>query len=117
MRSGADDAGIVWRVTRAAPAAIAACLCAALLVGGGPAPAASPAQPVPILMYHVLADAVTETQLFNWRTKVQALRPVGVKAFGSAEAYDAFAAEYLALLQDPDAQTYSVLFLVEGVRP
>ncbi len=66
--------------------------------------------------YHVLADAVTETQLFNWRLKIQTLRPVGVKAFGSAEAYDAFAAEYLAMLQDPEALTYSVLFLVEGVR-
>lgn len=71
---------------------------------------------VHIQPYHVLADAVTETQLFNWKLKVQTLRPVGVKAFGSPEAYDAFAAEYLAMLQDPNALTYSVLFLVEGVR-
>lgn len=67
--------------------------------------------------YHVLADEVNETQLFNWRLKLQTLRPIGVKALGSAEAYDAFAAEYLEMLRDPDALTYSVLFLVEGVRP
>ena len=67
--------------------------------------------------YHVLADGVNEVQLFNWRLKLETLRPLGVKALGGAEAYDAFAAEYLSMLQDPDALTYSVLFLVEGTRP
>ena len=71
---------------------------------------------VHVLPYHVLADEVTEMQLFNWRLKLQTLRPIGAKALGSEADYDAFAAEYLAMLQDPDALTYSVLILVEGVR-
>jgi ubiquinone/menaquinone biosynthesis C-methylase UbiE len=67
--------------------------------------------------YHVLTDQVNEAQLFNWRLKLQTLRPLCLKALGGAEDYDAFAAEFLAMLRDPDALTYSVLFLVEGVRP
>jgi ubiquinone/menaquinone biosynthesis C-methylase UbiE len=69
-----------------------------------------------VLPYHVLADEVTPAQLFNWRLKLQTLRPIGIRALGGEAAYDAFAAEYLAMLQDPDALTYSVLILVEGGR-
>ncbi len=72
---------------------------------------------VHVLPYHVLADTITETQLFNWRLKLDTLRPIGVRALGGEAVYDAFARDYLAMLQDPDALTYSVLILVEGIRP
>lgn len=71
---------------------------------------------VHVLPYHVIADRVSEAQLFNWKVKLQTLRPVGARALGGEAAYDAFARDYLDLLQDPDALTYSVLLLVEGVR-
>ncbi len=72
---------------------------------------------VHVLPYHLLTDEVSEAQLFNWRTKLQTLRPIAAKSLGGPEAYDAFAREFLAMLQDPDTLTYSVLMLVEGVRP
>jgi ubiquinone/menaquinone biosynthesis C-methylase UbiE len=72
---------------------------------------------VHVLPYHLYTDAISEAQLFNWRTKLETMRPVGVKALGGEAEWDAFARDYLALLQDPDALTYSVVHLVEGVRP
>ena len=71
---------------------------------------------VHVLPYHLLADEVSAAQLFNWKVKLQTLRPIGARALGGEAAYDAFASEYLAMLRDPDALTYSVLILVEGVR-
>lgn len=72
---------------------------------------------VHVLPYHLLTDEVSGAQLFNWRTKLETLRPLAAKALGGAEAYDAFSRDFLAMLQDPDTLTYSVLMLVEGVRP
>lgn len=71
---------------------------------------------VHVLPYHVLAGEVSATQVFNWQVKLDTLRPIGARALGGEAAYDAFARDYLALLRDPDALTYSVLILVEGVR-
>ena len=41
---------------------------------------------------------------------------VGMVALGGMEAYDRFVRTFLAFLEDPSSLTYSVLFLVEGVR-
>jgi ubiquinone/menaquinone biosynthesis C-methylase UbiE len=71
---------------------------------------------VHVLPYHVLADELTEAQRFNWELKLRTLRPLGARALGGEEQYDAFAREYLAMLADPDTLTYSVLHLVEGIR-
>jgi ubiquinone/menaquinone biosynthesis C-methylase UbiE len=71
---------------------------------------------VHVLPYHLYAESISEAQLFNWRLKLETLRTVGVKALGGEAAWDAFARDYLAMLQDPDTLTYSVLVLVEGVR-
>ncbi len=71
---------------------------------------------VHVLPYHLYTDAIAEDQLFNWRLKMKTLRPVGVKALGGEAEWDAFVRDYLAMLQDPDTLTYSVLLLVEGVR-
>jgi ubiquinone/menaquinone biosynthesis C-methylase UbiE len=71
---------------------------------------------VHVLPYHLYTDGISEPQLYNWRLKLDTLRPVGVKALGGAAEWDAFTGDYLAMLQDPDTLTYSVLHLVEGVR-
>lgn len=65
--------------------------------------------------YHLYADAISEVQLSSWRLKLEKLRPLGIRALGARD-WDAFSAEYLAMLQDPDTLTYSVLLFVEGVR-
>lgn len=67
--------------------------------------------------HHFYVGGVDEAGLENWRTKFETIRPVGAKALGSPEHYDAFAKRFLELLKDPDGFTYSVLFIVEGVRP
>jgi ubiquinone/menaquinone biosynthesis C-methylase UbiE len=68
------------------------------------------------LPYHLIAGPATQRDLDNWAAKVETIRPAGEKALGSKEAYDRLGAQLLALLRDPDALTYSTLFLVEGVR-
>jgi hypothetical protein len=55
--------------------------------------------------------------MLNWQAKFDTLREVGARALGSVEAYDRFGKRFLQMLRDPDALTYSTLFLVEGVRP
>lgn len=67
--------------------------------------------------YHLYTDAFPEEQRLNWRLKLETLRPAGVRALGGEAEYDAFATEYLRMLEDPEVLTYSVLVLVEGVRP
>jgi SAM-dependent methyltransferase len=67
--------------------------------------------------YHLIAGPATPRDLANWEAKVRTLRPAGVKALGSPEAWDRFSGQFMDLLRDPDALTYSTLFLVEGRRP
>jgi SAM-dependent methyltransferase len=69
-----------------------------------------------VLPYHVYGEELSRVQLRNWQIKLDTLRPVGVLALGGPERYDAFERAFLDLLQDPDAFTYSVLIIVEGVR-
>ena len=69
------------------------------------------------LPYHLIAGPATPRDLANWEAKVRTLRPAGVQALGSPEAWDRFSGQFMDLLNDPDALTYSTLFLVEGRRP
>ena len=67
--------------------------------------------------YHLYPGMAPDQEMDNWRAKFVTLRPRGIAAFGSEAAYDAFVAEYLGLLRDPDSLNYSVLFMVEWRRP
>ncbi len=70
------------------------------------------------LPYHLYAGAAPDEAMRNWELKMQTLRPRGIRALGGREQeYDQFALEYLKLLRDPEVLNYSVLFLVEGIKP
>jgi ubiquinone/menaquinone biosynthesis C-methylase UbiE len=69
-----------------------------------------------VLPYHLYTDGLPERQRLNWRLKLENLRPLGAKALG-AEGWEAFARDYLAMLEDPDTLTYSVVVFAEGTRP
>jgi len=68
-----------------------------------------------VLPYHLYTDSFSDAQRLNWSLKVENLRRVGEKHM-APEAWDAFAKEYLAMLEDPDVLTYSVVIFAEGVR-
>jgi len=67
--------------------------------------------------YHFYPGTIPDREIPNWEGKVRTMRGAGEKAFGSAEAWDRFATQYLEMLRDPDSLTYSILFLVEGTKP
>jgi ubiquinone/menaquinone biosynthesis C-methylase UbiE len=71
---------------------------------------------VHVLPYHLYTDSFSEAQRLNWGLKLETLGRMGRRHMG-AEAWDAFAAQYLAMLEDPDVLTYSVVIFAEGVRP
>jgi hypothetical protein len=71
---------------------------------------------VQLTPHHVTAGAADEAMLEDWRVRFAALRPVGLAAFGDEVAYEAFAAEYLSLLSNPDALKYSVVLTTIGTR-
>lgn len=71
---------------------------------------------VQVLPYHLHTDALTPVERRNWEIKLETIRPVGEMALGGAGAYTRFARRFMDHLFDPDALTYSVLFLAEGVR-
>jgi ubiquinone/menaquinone biosynthesis C-methylase UbiE len=69
-----------------------------------------------ILPYHLYADEFPAEQRLNWQLKLENLRPLGTRVMGP-EAWEALARDYLAMLEDPDTLTYSVVVFAEGVRP
>ena len=72
---------------------------------------------VEAIPYHLYPGAAAESTVRLWQEKLKILRPRGSPALGGPEAYDRFADSFLDLLRDPDALTYSILFLVEWKRP
>jgi len=71
---------------------------------------------VHVLPYHLYTDSFSEAQRLNWGLKLDSLGRLGRKHLGEA-AWNAFARDYLAMLEDPDVLTYSVVIFAEGVRP
>lgn len=67
--------------------------------------------------FHVTAGAADQAMLDDWTVRFAALQPLGVQAFGSAAAWNAFTVEYLATLRDPDALKYAVVLTTVGLRP
>jgi ubiquinone/menaquinone biosynthesis C-methylase UbiE len=72
---------------------------------------------VHMLPYHLYAGTASPRDMDNWVAKFRTIRPVGVRALGSEDAYDRWAQSFLGFLEDDNTFTYSVLFLVEGTRP
>ncbi|MGA9522040.1 MAG: methyltransferase domain-containing protein [Myxococcaceae bacterium] len=71
---------------------------------------------VHVLPYHLYAGPAGPGDMKNWEQKFVMLRPIGIKALGGEAAWDRFVQGYLEMLLDPDALTWSVLFLVEGTK-
>lgn len=71
---------------------------------------------VEALPHHLIAGEASAEQLENWETKLRVVRPAALKAFRSAEEYDSFVSACLALLRQRDALSYSVTFMVIGVK-
>ena len=71
---------------------------------------------VAVMPYHLYCNAIGQGDLDNWRLKLETLRPIGEAALGGAKAYRSFSKEYLELLRDPDALSYSLLFMVQGLK-
>ena len=69
------------------------------------------------LPYHLFAGAIPEHDLENWQAKLDTIRPQGTKELESAEQYDHFVEQFVHFLKRPDTFTYSILFVVSGVKP
>jgi SAM-dependent methyltransferase len=72
---------------------------------------------VHVLPYHLYPGAIDLDERANWVSKLDGLRPRGEPALGGKAAYDTFMADYLALFDDPASLSYSILFMVEWMRP
>lgn len=70
-----------------------------------------------VIPYHLYAGAACSDHLENWRQKLQTIAPKGIEALGSVERYESFAESFIDMLAAPDTFYYSVLILVEGLRP
>ena len=71
---------------------------------------------VHVLPYHVYTGRAGAADLENWTLKLQSLRARCIAAFGSEQAYDHYASEYLRQLTTPGVFMYSTLIMVEGTR-
>jgi SAM-dependent methyltransferase len=72
---------------------------------------------VHMLPYHFYPGAAPAGDLDHWRFKLETIRPAAAPALGGPEAYDRWISAFLEMLQDPDRFTYSVLLIVEGIKP
>jgi len=68
------------------------------------------------LPYHLYAGAIPEHDLENWQAKLDTIRPYGIKELDSVEQYDRFVEQFIHFLKRPDTFTYSILFLVRGIK-
>lgn len=72
---------------------------------------------VHLLPHHLYAGRASDDDLANWEMKFRTLRRAGSLAFGGEAPYDSFVRNFLDFLASPSTFTYSVLLLVEGLRP
>jgi ubiquinone/menaquinone biosynthesis C-methylase UbiE len=70
---------------------------------------------VHLFPYNLYAGAASAPALDNWRQKFDTLRRAGHSILGEAE-YEDFACRFLDFLAQEGTLSYSVLFMVEGVR-
>ena len=66
--------------------------------------------------YNVYAGSAPHPAMKNWRQKLETLRPAGEALIGPSNYAD-FTGRFLDFLAQEDTLSYSVLFLVEGIRP
>jgi SAM-dependent methyltransferase len=71
---------------------------------------------VHLMPHHLYAGAAPDAALSNWELKLRQIGETAADAFGGAAEYRRFSRAFLDLLRDQDTLTYSVLFLVEGIR-
>ncbi|NOK21167.1 methyltransferase domain-containing protein [Corallococcus carmarthensis] len=70
------------------------------------------------LMPFYLSPGAAEARLVrDWKTRFEALAPVGVAVFGGLEAYQSHCDEFLAMLEDPEGLKYAVTLVTEGTKP
>ncbi|MDH3625458.1 MAG: methyltransferase domain-containing protein [Myxococcales bacterium] len=70
-----------------------------------------------VIPYHLYPGAASSDHLENWRQKLKTVAPKGIEALGSVERYESFAESFMDMLAASDTFYYSVLILVEGLRP
>jgi ubiquinone/menaquinone biosynthesis C-methylase UbiE len=71
---------------------------------------------VHVFPYNLYAGSAPSEALVNWTQKFATIEPVASKILG-AEEYRKMVNEFMDLLRRPDTLSYSLLFLVEGIRP
>ncbi|MBZ4334065.1 methyltransferase domain-containing protein [Corallococcus interemptor] len=70
------------------------------------------------LMPFYLSPGAAEARLVrDWKTRFEALAPVGAAALGGMEPYQAHCADFLAMLEDPEGLKYAVTLVTEGTKP
>ncbi len=68
-----------------------------------------------VFPYNVYAGRAPADAIANWRQKLEMLKPVGERILGTFP-YKQFSSRFLDFLSQEDTLSYSVLFLVEGIR-
>ncbi|NRD48975.1 MULTISPECIES: methyltransferase domain-containing protein [Corallococcus] len=70
------------------------------------------------LMPFYLSPGAAEARLVrDWKTRFEALAPVGAAVLGGLEAYQSHCADFLAMLEDPEGLKYAVTLVTEGTKP
>jgi hypothetical protein len=68
-----------------------------------------------VFPYNLYAGAAGPGALSNWKQKLDTLQPVGSRVLG-VSGYEEFLRRFLDFLAQEGTLSYSVLFLVEGIR-
>lgn len=66
--------------------------------------------------YRVVAGAAPPDEREAWQQRFNALASFGHQAFGSADLYNAFTADYLSMLADPGGFHFSLTMIATGTR-
>ncbi|WP_171420177.1 methyltransferase domain-containing protein [Corallococcus exercitus] len=72
---------------------------------------------VHLMPFYLCAGAAEARLVRDWKTRFEALAPVGAAAFGGPAAYQSHCDDFLAMLQDPEGLKYAVTLVTEGTKP
>ncbi|RKH72349.1 methyltransferase domain-containing protein [Corallococcus aberystwythensis] len=72
---------------------------------------------VHLVPFYLAAGAAEDRLVRDWKTRFEALAPVGAAVFGSQEAYQSHCDDFLAMLADPEGLKYAVTLVTEGTKP